>query len=101
RPPPRPLPPFPYTTLFRSRRRCPYRFLVGSWLIGQLGQASFQGGHLGGVVRGGRRFLAAAQCRFRLVLGVAIAARSPPPARKRLDRKSTRLNSSHLVTSYA
>src|SRR6266566_6901765 len=53
---------FPYTTLFRSRRR----------RAGRVGRPRGPGAH-----------------------------RQPAPARRLRDRKSTRLNSSHLVISYA
>src|SRR2546426_8608544 len=64
---------FPYTTLFRSHP-----------LGGELGV-------VGKVLQ-----LAAAAA----ILGVVRAGRSHPSG-DRLDRKSTRLNSSHLVISYA
>src|SRR2546426_7373449 len=68
---------FPYTTLFRSRRRRPH----GGGPRGALGQA-----HDGGDEP--RRFRRGRDART-------------APERGRPDRKSTRLNSSHLVISYA
>src|SRR5690242_21261959 len=79
---------FPYTTLFRS--------------AGRFSGAPAGRGHLALLAAGREddRFLARARVRFR----------RPPPDRRRrraraatagLDRKSTRLNSSHMSTSYA
>src|SRR2546426_5241214 len=66
---------FPYTTLFRSRR-----FSRTWWPL------TARGGRGGGTLR-----------RRSLRTPVATVDR----ARRRRDRKSTRLNSSHLVISYA
>src|SRR2546426_7095345 len=63
---------FPYTTLFRSRRNP--RILCGA-------------------VRGGRQI----EIRFDLIEQLVVAI----DPRENSDRKSTRLNSSHLVISYA
>src|SRR5436190_12074846 len=82
RPPPRSTL-FPYTTLFRSARQA----------LGQLPQAA--GGLLvgGGAARGDQHRVAA---HLAAAVGPDVAA-----ARDVLDRKSTRLNSSHTVISYA
>src|SRR3989454_5345258 len=77
---------FPYTTLFRSRAQCDrtlYRRAVRSLLEGFSGLELTQGMVTRLLTDGAR------------VSGVGTAdGRS-------LDRKSTRLNSSHLVISYA
>src|SRR5256885_9484813 len=77
---------FPYTTLFRSvgievdhGRAGPYSTGVGS------------GSGAGGSARGAKPGTAAAAARWSWKM----------PAKSRSDRKSTRLNSSHLVISYA
>src|SRR5437868_11905532 len=83
RPPSPPL--FPYTTLFRS---------VAFSLAG----VTTDGASHATRVRDGLAFGAA------LVVGAAIAAalsRIPPPQPVAADRKSTRLNSSHVSISYA
>src|SRR5439155_3589593 len=84
RPPPRPTL-FPYTTLFRSPPR---------GAVAQSARDSQGGGLLEGAEPAGRD---------RRVGGergsVAAAHASIPP--RRLDRKSTRLNSSHVAISYA
>src|SRR2546426_8422468 len=71
---------FPYTTLFRS----------------QAGRGRALVSHLAARVRRPRR---------RSLAGLGdprgVRARRLDPARDRQDRKSTRLNSSHLVISYA
>src|SRR5256885_11845695 len=80
---------FPYTTLFRSR---PYR--------GELGRSH---GDLGWLLRGAGR-LPEAEAHYRESVKVLeqLAAEAPKDLRYReADRKSTRLNSSHLVISYA
>src|SRR2546426_5121459 len=73
---------FPYTTLFRSLR-CPDPPCDASWLTDS------------------RNYLAGTKCAapspFKLCGGRARIVRG----RKEIDRKSTRLNSSHLVISYA
>src|SRR5256885_3252003 len=77
---------FPYTTLFRSRRIEPRR-----------PAARRRGGDPGCFARGeksgGRKIDRAARWRC--------APRRRHPESTRPDRKSTRLNSSHLVISYA
>src|SRR5690625_6910638 len=87
-PPPRPTL-FPYTTLFRSRRLRPAsggrRWLV--WLIEEI------------VFRLARR-------RFATPRPIALTTpadrrRQRKLATRNLDRKSTRLNSSHVAISYA
>src|SRR5256885_7294150 len=67
---------FPYTTLFRS---IPRQFLPHSFLF-----HPFPIHH-----------------RIRTSLGLVELLRMSTHARQSLDRKSTRLNSSHLVISYA
>src|SRR5256885_10287462 len=69
---------FPYTTLFRS----------GGYLLRAAGFATYPLVH------------SAAQM-FAVTALVALGDRSFPAAIQALDRKSTRLNSSHLVISYA
>src|SRR5256885_9632878 len=80
---------FPYTTLFRSRRA-----------DGAGGESHQQGGgqeREDGRRRGGHGFSFAADC-----AGPGEARSAGGSAgRLGLDRKSTRLNSSHLVISYA
>src|SRR2546426_6380610 len=66
---------FPYTTLFRSPLAAPVSLLIGGIMF-----FAFPG-----------RFARPLACFC--ILGLAVAAP--------LDRKSTRLNSSHLVISYA
>src|SRR5438477_8532501 len=86
RPPRSPL--FPYTTLFRSLRRPAQRH--GAALVQGVVDADGSAGAGAVDVR------AALQCRAdRPVLAVAAAGRN------RIDRKSTRLNSSHMSISYA
>src|SRR5688500_19680371 len=79
----------PYTTLFRSRRRGGGVAVAVAGDRGQpaaaVGDAAAVPGHLVG--RGG-------------VLGADVGA-VDPELHARQDRKSTRLNSSHLVISYA
>src|SRR5688500_19569986 len=75
---------FPYTTLFRSLER----LLDGLPTDGDLVRASFRPD------RGGRRELLAWQ-------RIGLAGHAGRHGRDRQDRKSTRLNSSHLVISYA
>src|SRR5437588_4696649 len=72
RPPPRSTL-FPYTTLFRSSSSCPLA-LASSW------------GRSCNTVATGRA-VASSDCSW--------------PSRRKRDRKSTRLNSSHTVISYA
>src|SRR5256885_9813918 len=67
---------FPYTTLFRSRG---------------VEEVDQQQGGVGGVERDAKRGVAAAGRRLRL----------HHRSQRAQDRKSTRLNSSHLVISYA
>src|SRR5688572_31495959 len=80
---------FPYTTLFRSRRHGPH------------------GGNARSVHRARRRLQPGAELarerRAERRDDGAVAARGDPPPRlgARLDRKSTRLNSSHSQISYA
>src|SRR2546426_1528788 len=73
---------FPYTTLFRSPRRIRGAFARSRGL-------------LSGAGLGNTGFEAPNSLSVTVVLRV-IAPLTPPP-----DRKSTRLNSSHLVISYA
>src|SRR5688500_19598765 len=85
RPPPR-SPLFPYTTLFRSEQ--PSGLCQGLRIVGQGAEVALYFSQ--------RRVPVAA-------LLVEGADRQPPldPRRRKKDRKSTRLNSSHLVISYA
>src|SRR5256885_8439001 len=83
---------FPYTTLFRSRA------VEASRQVGDLeiqGKALFEYAR-SGVVAGDQIRLASAQKETERLLEHAGAQDIPI-----LDRKSTRLNSSHLVISYA
>src|SRR2546426_1884392 len=75
---------FPYTTLFRSRERARRH-----------GEAALAARRGAGV---GVRLPAGVFLREELL---HLGALSPFPASMREDRKSTRLNSSHLVISYA
>src|SRR5260221_6743711 len=77
---------FPYTTLFRSRRT-PHLF----WRAGD-----FERSRCAGVVR--KRFLQRTSCRKHLAHHGQGASGNLCVVR---DRKSTRLNSSHTVISYA
>src|SRR5256885_12302308 len=81
---------FPYTTLFRSRRE-----LVGD-LRGVLDQEGI-GVDRRGVLRHGEGVAVAVEDRAALGGHRHVLAL----LRERADRKSTRLNSSHLVISYA
>src|SRR5688500_19423664 len=84
--------PFPYTTLFRSRVGGQAADLEAA-LLGQPHLDDVAGAgheHLLGVVRRLRPLRQLGQRRLRV---------APVPAQE--DRKSTRLNSSHLVISYA
>src|SRR5436309_12494988 len=88
-PPPLTSPPYPYTTLFRS-------FLLGRLFVPRNGG----GGESGDAALHGLHHLRAFDedalhaCR-------ALRLRHSARARLRVDRKSTRLNSSHLKISYA
>src|SRR3712207_7618296 len=80
---------FPYTTLFRSRRR-EHRQVTAALEGVQLGTGNDLGQALPGLER-------------RVPVGGAVheQGRNPDPLEQRLDRKSTRLNSSHANISYA
>src|SRR5205807_3095546 len=82
---------FPYTTLFRSGAWRPHLSLVGQGLttagLGRLAQPV----GVGGALRSGLEHVAAG----------GGEVRAPLTATTAQDRKSTRLNSSHLVISYA
>src|SRR2546426_6746749 len=82
---------FPYPTLFRSCDRL-------DDIVDRLGErfANFLGGHFG-LARQAADHVAATDFHGRLVFAVPRRGR----ANLQLDRKSTRLNSSHLVISYA
>src|SRR5690242_21339591 len=67
---------FPYTTLFRSE------------LVAQAAAGQAEGGASGGA-------------KLRQVRGRILVGRSQPQTWRSLDRKSTRLNSSHMSISYA
>src|SRR2546426_8002511 len=76
---------FPYTTLFRSHVRPPVVELVA--VDGEVGRAGVERRHADLVDA---------------PVGIGREARKPAgDVGPRLDRKSTRLNSSHLVISYA
>src|SRR5690606_42033325 len=89
---------FPYTPLFRSLR-----------LLHEIAQSTFhrdlpcsiQRSHAARLERGVEHFLHAAHSRVACngILGTLLACRLA--ARIPLDRKSTRLNSSHVKISYA
>src|SRR5256885_10171283 len=83
---------FPYTTLFRSRRRGRAGGLGGAVERGAGGRRAVRRGRAGGAAR--VRGLARASGVRR---GPGAGVRRPDER----DRKSTRLNSSHLVISYA
>src|SRR5256885_9428969 len=82
---------FPYTTLFRSRHHDPAQ----TWRPGG-GRAHLHGPHAA---------LRTISARSRTAAGGrgrrGDTAQVPKYGRPRSDRKSTRLNSSHLVISYA
>src|SRR5688500_19479396 len=80
---------FPYTTLFRSVRARDLVARLGSSGLGRYAVAAAWGGALPEV-----------DLRCCCLVREALAAASPL-ADAVLDRKSTRLNSSHLVISYA
>src|SRR5256885_7920241 len=71
---------FPYTTLFRSGKANTCRSASGSTYCGRVNR--------------GR------SC-FAVAIGIPHSAKDGPTYKPRPDRKSTRLNSSHLVISYA
>src|SRR5256885_12089195 len=87
---------FPYTTLFRSKMlknlgRVAFVFLGLAFLFAEVGRAQ-SSGILDGTVQdasGGA------------VAGATVEIHNPVSHYDRRDRKSTRLNSSHLVISYA
>src|SRR5258708_24228128 len=76
---------FPYTTLFRSQRRAAHTMprdpvvIVGAGVAGLVSAFAL-------AARG---------------LDVTVLERGPAPGGKMRDRKSTRLNSSHQIISYA
>src|SRR5204862_7402422 len=78
---------FPYTTLFRSVRRA----VDEASRAGHRARPVPRAGDLPGEPRPGPLL-----CRLR-----GVPARRRPVPDDRLDRKSTRLNSSHVETSYA
>src|SRR5205807_3754344 len=92
-------PPFPYTTLFRSEARSVFArslgFAFAAIPVPVLGGAMGTVPALTGVALFAVLLLAVER---------GLAAHHPHPrlgAANRIDRKSTRLNSSHLVISYA
>src|SRR5256885_17258995 len=91
---------FPYTTLFRSggQREAARLARVGDLdrLRARLRHRNARRGRL--VTRGDH---GAAAGRCRLVLLLVIRREAEQPGENIADRKSTRLNSSHLVISYA
>src|SRR5256885_16948716 len=91
---------FPYTTLFRSPESCRSRLFPKrrdkpwKWL-GRCGpRPSAHGKHI-------LRIGAAAKYLESIRRQPGLSACSPGESLDKLDRKSTRLNSSHLVISYA
>src|SRR5688500_19515544 len=87
--PPRP-PVLPYTTLFRSAAQTAAGSAEGAWGAASLRRAVIMGSTLAS-------FCVEAFSLDRLLR----LTRAEIDARFRLDRKSTRLHSSHLVSSYA
>src|SRR5205807_2854999 len=89
--------PFPYTTLFRSNGGKRHRGVEGLVLEGKALRAGSD------AARCALGTLGAHDCRWLyrgdLPVGGFIGAGASPDIEK--DRKSTRLNSSHLVISYA
>src|SRR5256885_12968692 len=75
---------FPYTTLFRSGSR-----------------RSETSGCCTEISRADRRSAQGKQAYGRIVLGLIRSCYTKPDHAEAADRKSTRLNSSHLVISYA
>src|SRR2546430_10464413 len=83
---------FPYTTLFRSK----YRYRTdGDWSVPMVVRAPM-GGHAHGALYHSQSI----EARF-ATPGLKIVIPSTPYEAKGLDRKSTRLNSSHSQISYA
>src|SRR5256885_10831647 len=81
---------FPYTTLFRSRDRASLQHVLAGRYAKRVGLYSrWNGGHPGS--RSDRERGGNAPARANIGVHVGNS----------LDRKSTRLNSSHLVNSYA
>src|SRR5256885_12387341 len=85
---------FPYTTLFRSPSPARFRYVMGALEAGR-----------GDIARAQPLLEAAVQEEpsvdaLRVLAAIARQKRDVPGTLK-LDRKSTRLNSSHLVISYA
>src|SRR5205814_9334427 len=87
---------FPYTTLFRSPRDCRNALLCQIDLSDQMVLGI---GHIEHVP--GQRATLWMMERRRVEITVAAADREPSDPKGRSDRKSTRLNSSHLGISYA
>src|SRR5256885_7442463 len=85
RPPRSPL--FPYTPLSRS--------------IGKRHPAVLRPGNINISGKIGRAFINGALLRLLLGKGALVTRENEPYPQPSLDRKSTRLNSSHLVISYA
>src|SRR5207244_13371664 len=94
-PPPATL--FPYTTLFRSARHGPRGALRRA--PDRLHESGSRGVRRGGTVPGGPVLLAERDPDR--AAAVASARGRHPAPRAALDRKSTRLNSSHQIISYA
>src|SRR5205807_10536994 len=91
--PPTP-PPFPYTTLFRSLATTPVLMKLAP-LGDELGASS---AHAKSALPGADAGASTTQAKSALR---GEAGESTTRAKSALDRKSTRLNSSHLVISYA
>src|SRR5256885_10819143 len=89
---------FPYTTLFRSRKLAQY--IVETWPADQ--SADIARHMLGSQAFIDKNFAEAVNTLERITPGYNDAIKSTYLlAAAALDRKSTRLNSSHLVISYA
>src|SRR3712207_9515454 len=91
---------FPYTTLFRSRAILVERFAEDADLIGELRERMWTRGRLVARVRDGKQTEGA---KFADYFDFAEPFPKLPSHRilAMLDRKSTRLNSSHANISYA
>src|SRR5206468_12406574 len=92
---------FPYTTLFRSKASTDAYFdevaqkLGKSEKINGLGQGAYTTSDKSAVVRKDYKVLLVDISKLPAQFG------SPPDSRENIDRKSTRLNSSHDQISYA
>src|SRR3712207_7093246 len=85
---------FPYTTLFRSETG-PYRFTRNPIYLGMFL------GLIGLSIAFDNLWLLIMLAPFALVIRYGVVAREEAYLERKLDRKSTRLNSSHANISYA